>query len=271
MMGRLTARLPDGVAFWALWVAAWTHEDADRARVGRQPYADARRGPGRAPNSAAHARTRGSAWRRTASRPVFTCGMHRAAAWSAWGCSLECMGLQPGVHGAAAWSAWGCSLDACGCSPVSTHLPAAPHHVGRQHVRACWVACARRAACAAACTTASACAAACAMSSRGVPVARAALEITLEVARDALHHAGQVIVAEWREEAEQRVGPQHEHVDVEQEHLGTRRVAGWACGATGQVHRTAGVGLQAGCVVRCAAAPAARRSLAPSHAAARGS
>ena len=36
------------------------------------------------------------------------------AACSAWGCSLDCMGLQPAVHGAAAWIARGCSLPLSG-------------------------------------------------------------------------------------------------------------------------------------------------------------
>ena len=92
---------------------------------------------------------------------------------------------------------------------------------------ACSVACARHAACTATCTatctaaaasaSAASAASACAASSRGeaVPAARAALEI----ARDALHHAGQVVVAEGCEEAKQRVRPQHEHVHVEQQHL----------------------------------------------------
>ena len=38
----------------------------------------------------------------------------RCAAWSAWGCSLGCVGLQPGVRMAAAWCAWGCCLDTRG-------------------------------------------------------------------------------------------------------------------------------------------------------------
>ena len=102
---------------------------------------------------------------------------------------------------------------------------------------ACSVACARHAACTATCTATSASATsasaayACAASSRGeaVPAARAALEI----ARDALHHAGQVVVAEGCEEAKQRVRPQHEHVHVEQQHLPHAqggRLDAWGCG-----------------------------------------
>ena len=41
----------------------------------------------------------------------------QAAAWSTWGCSPECVGLQPGAYGVAAPSAWGCSLEHTGLQP----------------------------------------------------------------------------------------------------------------------------------------------------------